>query len=308
MFPTVIPGATVTLFWLATAVTVTWVNSVWSEPSLTFASNVGLAPVDKRTTWPVAIVPELLSTTKVDVASPAPVSVPFVFAVIAAVAFRMILLFASVPSESVPFNLKLRIEWLSPSTAAEVPSKFINLLPNAMKPLSFVAARPLNVSWFVPEPEWYWHMILSSDAISVPPTISKNRYALFVIVLLAVAVADVTVTASSKVTVISKSAASATAPAAKSTDNALAFVKVSDNPPIHTNTSGVAAVLSFPLAAVPDWSAQPAFTAIAFSLAPPAPTAFESSLRNLGLLSAVVLTPHKPIVFLLFIVFIYYYL
>ena len=75
---------------------------------------------------------------------------------------------------------------------------------------------------------------------------------MFVIVLLAVAVADVTVTASSKVTVISKSAASATAPAAKSTDNALAFVKVSDNPPIHTNTSGVAAVLSFPLAAVPD--------------------------------------------------------
>jgi hypothetical protein len=50
---------------------------------------------------------------------------------------------------------------------------------------------------------------------------------------------------------------------------------------------------------VPGVNPQPPATAMASSLAPIDPDAFESSGRNFGRLSAVVELPHKPIVFLL---------
>ena len=135
-----------------------------------------------------------------------------------------------------------------------------------------------------------------SDAISVPPSLSNNRYILFVIVWLAVRAADVTVTSSSKVKVTEKSDASAYSPAVKSILKIFAFPKTLDKLLIQTIISGSAAVLSLPEAAKPDFRAHPPGCAIQCSLAPELPAALESSGNHFGLPSAVVYFPHIAIV------------
>ena len=69
--------------------------------------------------------------------------------------------------------------------------------------------------------------------------------------------ADVTVIASSKVNTMSKLSPLAYSPAVKSADKTFAAPRVEDSPPIATNISESALVLSFPLAAVPALSSQP---------------------------------------------------
>ena len=83
-----------------------------------------------------------------------------------------------------------------------------------------------------------------SDAISVAPSLSNNRYILFVIVWLDVAAADVTVISSSKVKVTVKSDASAYSQPVKSILKIFAFPKTLDKFLIQTIISGSAAVLS----------------------------------------------------------------
>jgi hypothetical protein len=95
--------------------------------------------------------------------------------------------------------------------------------------------------------------------------------------------------------------ASATAASVNPIDIGVAEPKISAKLLIQTNTSGCAALLSLPEAAMPGDKPQPPATAMAFSLAPPDPAAFESIGRNLGRLSADVLDPHNGIFILLFL-------
>ena len=105
-----------------------------------------------------------------------------------------------------------------------------------------------------------------SDAISVAPSLSNNRYILFVIVWLDVAAADVTVISSSKVKVTVKS--DQAFQSVKSILKIFAFPKTLDKLLIQTIISGSARVLSLPEAAKPDFSAHPPGCATQFSLAP----------------------------------------
>ena len=123
-------------------------------------------------------------------------------------------------------------------------------------------------------------------------------YALLVTVWLADQAADVTSIASSNVTIISNVPVSATSASVNPIDTGVAEPKTSARLLIQTKSSGCASALSLPEFAWPAERAHPPATAITSCLEPPDPCAFESTGRNLGRLSAVVLDPHKLIVFL----------
>ena len=140
--------------------------------------------------------------------------------------------------------------------------------------------------------------VLSSTMSEIPNRDIKI-YALLVTVWFADQAADVISIASSNVIAISNVPVSATSASVNPIDIGVAEPKTSTKFLIQTKTSGCAALLSLPEAAMPGVNPQPPETAMAFSLAPPDPAAFESIGRNLGLLSASVSFPHNGIVFLL---------
>jgi hypothetical protein len=135
--------------------------------------------------------------------------------------------------------------------------------------------------------------------MSVEPKRDSKIYALLVTTWSADQEPDVTSIASSKVIAMSNVPVLATAASVNPIDTGVAEPKTSAKLLIQTNTSGCAALLSLPEAARPGVKPHPPSTAMAFSLAPDDPAAFESTGRNLGRLSADVLDPHNGILFLL---------
>ena len=135
--------------------------------------------------------------------------------------------------------------------------------------------------------------------MSDTPKRDSRINALLVTVWFAVRAADVTSTASSNVIVISNVPVSATSPSLYPTEIGVPEPKTSAKLRIQIKTSGCASALSLPELPWPGESAQPPDVAMASCLEPPESCPFESIGRNLGRLSAVVLFPHKPIVFLL---------
>ena len=109
---------------------------------------------------------------------------------------------------------------------------------NPIYPAAADCKTPLNVIWFVPEPEKYWAAIVLSSTMSVAPSLFNKMYALFVTVWFDVAVALVKSIASSNVSVISNVALSAYAPSVQSIDLTVAEPATAARFLIHTRTSG----------------------------------------------------------------------